>query len=197
MKKVKKETEQATPVSEPKIENVAPPTPEETIAQLQEDIQQWKNKHAMAYADMDNLRKAQEKTFFEALRYRSEGFIDKLIPALDAFHIALKSPVDDPKVKNYLIGFEYIYNQLQQALEAEGVKVIPIQLNDAFDVKTMNALDAEVSDGPVDRVVKILSPGYQLHDRIVKQAMVIVSKKPDAEKDVESPNNEKDGSQAA
>ena len=35
MKKVKKETEQATPVSEPEIENVAPPTPEETIAQLQ------------------------------------------------------------------------------------------------------------------------------------------------------------------
>jgi molecular chaperone GrpE len=197
MKKVKKETEQATPVSEPEAETVAPPTPEETIAQLQEDIQQWKNKHAMAYADMDNLRKAQEKTFLEALRYRSEGFIDKLIPALDAFHIALKSPVDDPKVKNYLIGFEYIYNQLQQALEAEGVKVIPIQLNDAFDVKTMNALDAEVSDGPVDRVVKILSPGYQLHDRIVKQAMVIVSKKPDAEKDTESPNHEKDGSQAA
>ncbi len=197
MKKEKKPIEPVTPASEPDVDTVKPPTPEETIAQLQDDIQQWKNKHAMVYADMDNLRKAQEKTFFEALRYRSEGFIDKLIPALDAFHIALKNPVDDPKVKNYLIGFEYIYNQLQQALEAEGVKVIPIKLNDAFDVKTMNALDAEVSEGPVDRVVKILSPGYQLHDRIVKQAMVIVSKHADAVNDVASPNTEKDGSQAA
>ena len=102
-----------------------PPTLEEQILSLKAEVNMWKNKHAMAYADMDNLRKAQEKSYLEALRYRSEGFIEHLIPAFDAFHIALKNPVDDPKVKNYLIGFEYIYNQLQQAMENEGVKWFP------------------------------------------------------------------------
>jgi molecular chaperone GrpE len=152
------------------------PTLEEKLMAAELDIQNWKNKYAMVFADMDNLRKSQDKAYMESLRYRAEGFIDKLLPALDAFHIALKSPVDDPKLKNYLIGFDYIYKQIQQALESEGLKEIPIKLHDAFDVSTMHALEAEVSDGPPNRVIKILSGGYKLHDRIVKQALVVVSK---------------------
>jgi molecular chaperone GrpE len=152
------------------------PTLEEKLMAAELEIQALKNKYVMVFADMDNLRKSQDKTFMEAMRYRAEGFIDKLVPALDAFHIALKSPVDDPKLKNYLIGFDYIYKQIQQALESEGVREIPIKINDLFDVNTMHALEAEVSDSPPNRVLRILSGGYKLHDRIVKQALVIVSK---------------------
>jgi len=178
-------------------------TLEEKVIALEAEIYQWKNKYAMMFADMDNLRKSQDKSFSEALRYRSEGFIDKLLPALESFHIALKNPVDDPKVKNYLIGFEYIYKQIQQALEDEGVKEIPVKLNDVFDVATMHALESEVSDGKPNRVLKILSPGFRLHDRVVKQVLVIVSKLADVpNKDTSKTNlgeetKEKDGNQAA
>jgi molecular chaperone GrpE len=178
-------------------------TLEDKITALETEIYQWKNKYAMMFADMDNLRKTQDKSFSEALRYRSEGFIDKLIPALESFHIALKNPVDDPKVKNYLIGFEYIYKQIQQALEEEGVKEISVKLNDTFDVATMHALESEVSDGKPNRVLKILSPGYRLHDRVVKQVLVIVSKLAEEPINDTSKTNsgeekkEKDGNQAA
>ena len=178
-------------------------TLEEKVIALEAEIYQWKNKYAMMFADMDNLRKSQDKSFSEALRYRSEGFIDKLLPALESFHIALKNPVDDPKVKNYLIGFEYIYKQIQQALEDEGVKEIPVKLNDVFDVATMHALESEVSDGKPNRVLKILSPGFRVHDRVVKQVLVIVSKLADVpNKDTSKTNlgeetKEKDGNQAA
>jgi molecular chaperone GrpE len=178
-------------------------TLEEKMIALEAEIYQWKNKYAMMFADMDNLRKSQDKSFSEALRYRSEGFIDKLLPALESFHIALKNPVDDPKVKNYLIGFEYIYKQIQQALEDEGVKEISVKLNDTFDVATMHALESEVSDGKPNRVLKILSPGYKLHDRVVKQVLVIVSKLAAAPNNDTSKTNsgeekkEKDGNQAA
>jgi len=178
-------------------------TPEEKIALLEAEIYQWKNKYAMMFADMDNLRKSQDKSFSEALRYRSEGFIDKLIPALESFHIALKNPVDDPKVKNYLVGFDYIYKQIQQALEDEGVKEIVVKINDPFEVNTMHALESEVSEGKPNRVLKILSPGYKLHDRVVKQVLVIVSKlAATPSKETTKPNageekKEKDGNQAA
>ncbi len=149
---------------------------EEKLIAAEAEIYSWKNKYAMMFADMDNLRKNQDKSFSEALRYRAEGFIDRLLPALESFHIALKNPVDDPKVKNYLVGFEYIYNQISQALADEGVNEIPVKINDPFDVKTMHAIEAEVSEGPPNRVLKILSPGFKLHDRVFKQILVIVSK---------------------
>ena len=174
------------------------PTLEEKLQAAEAEIYTWKNKYALMFADMDNLRKNQDKAFADALRYRAEGFVEKLIPALESFHIALKNPIDDPKLKNYLIGFEYIYNQLQQALDEEGLKKIPINLNDPFDVMTMHALDTEVSDGPPNRVLKILSPGFKLHDRVIKQTFVIVSKPKAEEKpvDTKEPAN-KDGNQAA
>ena len=149
---------------------------EEKLIAAEAEIYSWKNKYAMMFADMDNLRKNQDKAFSEALRYRAEGFIDRLLPALESFHIALKNPVDDPKVKNYLVGFEYIYNQISQALADEGVNEIPVKINDPFDVKTMHAIETEVSEGPPNRVLKILSPGFKLHDRVFKQILVIVSK---------------------
>ncbi len=173
-----------------------PLTIEEKLQAAEAEIYNWKNKYAMMFADMDNLRKSQDKAFSEAIRYRAEGFIDKLLPALESFHIALKNPVDDPKLKNYLIGFEYIYNQLNQALIEEGVKEIPVKINDAFDVMTMHALETEVSEGPPNRVLKILSPGFKLHDRVVKQALVIVSKQADKKNSEVNPSQE-NGKQAA
>lgn len=181
---------------------------EEKLLKTEEELYSWKNKYAMMFADMDNLRKSQDKSFSEALRYRAEGFIDKLIPALDAFHIALKNPVEDPKLKNYLVGFDFIYKQIQQALEDEGVKEIPIKVGDPFDVRTMHALETEVHEGPPNRVVKILSAGYRLHDRVVKQVLVVVSKladpavqpssEPTKESDavVNSSNNSHNGNKA-
>jgi hypothetical protein len=40
----------------------------------------------------------------------------------------------------------------------------------------MHAIESEVKEGPPNRVIRILSSGYRLHDRVVKQALVIVSK---------------------
>jgi molecular chaperone GrpE len=191
------------PSGEKKEEPKKELTLEEKIIALEADIYQWKNKYALMFADMDNLQKNRDKSFSEALKFRAEGFISRLIPALESFHIALKNPVDDPKVKNYLVGFQYIYNQIQQALDDEGVKEIPIKVNDAFDVMTMHALESQVSEGKPNRVLKILSPGFKLHDRVVKQVLVIVSKvAEEPSKDTSKPNagdekKDKDGNQAA
>ncbi len=173
----------------------SPPTLEDQLRASQAEVAEWKNKYAMVFADMDNLRKSQDKTFMEALRYRAEGFIDKLLPALDAFHIALKNPVDDPKLKNYLVGFDYIYKQIQQAVESEGLKPLKINIGDEFDVRTMNALEAEAAEGKPNKVLRILSQGYQLHDRIVKQALVVVSKAKEVKND--TPQSSHNGDRAA
>jgi molecular chaperone GrpE len=187
---------------EPKVEaetnQDAKPVPiEEQLILAQEEIANWKNKYAMVYADMDNLRKQQEKVLMDALRYRAEGFVEKLLPVLEAFHIALKNPVDDPKLKNYLTGFQYLHNQLQSAIEGEGVKEITTKVGDEFNVMTMHALDTQIDEGPPNRVLKILTPGYKLHERVIKQVFVVVSKKPEPTKVEGETKQGNNGEQAA
>lgn len=191
---MKKQKEKDVKVSEEAEKPGEKEVVKDPLKEALDEVQLWKNKYAMVFADMDNLRKAQDRSFMEALRYRAEGFIDKLLPALDAFHIALRNPVDDPKLKNYLIGFDYIYKQIQQAMESEGLKALVVKEGDEFNVKTMNAIEAQEGDGPPNKVISILSQGYQLHDRVVKQALVIVSKTKSL--DVVEEEN-KDGKEAA
>jgi molecular chaperone GrpE len=77
-----------------------------------------------------------------------------------------------------------IYNQMVQALEAEGVKEIVPELNKKFDPSVMQAVDVE--DGEEDDLVlKVMNKGYMLKDRLVRPAMVVVSKKPQIEEEKE------------
>lgn len=127
---------------------------------------------------MQNLRKALEDEKRVALRYRAEGFLEKLLPALDAFRMALVAAPESQEAKNYQIGFQYIYKQLLQALVDEGVSELTPKLNGPYDMTYMHAVDAEVhEDLPENTVVKVYSAGYKLHDRLIRPAMVGVSKK--------------------
>ena len=76
-----------------------------------------------------------------------------------------------------------IYNQMVNVLESEGVKEIVPTVGQAFDHNTMQAID--VVDGEKDDVVvNIMNKGYMYHERLVRPAMVVVSKvkKPEEEK---------------
>ncbi len=111
------------------------------------------------------------------MRYRAEGFIDGLLPALDAFHMALDAPAPTKEAANYQIGFTYIYNQLIQALANEGLSEMTPKVGDKFDPSYMNAIDTQEDDSVQPNVIlKVHSKGYKLHDRLIKAAMVTVSK---------------------
>ena len=152
----------------------------------------WKNEFYKAYADTQNLRRSLEAEQRDILRYRAEGFIDGLLPALDAFHMALDAPAPTKEAANYQIGFTYIYNQLIQVLAAEGLSELSPKPGDKFDPAFMNAVDvAEDESVPPNTVLKVHSKGYKLHDRLIKAAMVTVSKaKAEERKEEEQPAEE-------
>jgi len=141
------------------------------------DMEHWKNQYYMAYADTQNLRKSIEEEKRVALRYRSEGFLTNLLPALDAFYLALEASPNNEEAKNYQIGFKYIYNQIQKAIEDEGVTELTPKVGDNYDLSLMHAVEAEESDGEENKVLKVFAKGYKLHDRLIRPAMVVVSKK--------------------
>lgn len=160
---------------------------EEDLAKAKADADHWKNEYYRAYADMKNLRDSLQKDHSNAMKYRAEGFLESLFPVLDSFHMALGTEVKDEAVKNYLVGFQFIYRNLVSALESEGVSEVCPAVGDKFDAATMNAVDTvENEEMEENRIVKIYSKGYKLHDRLVRPVMVQVSKKPEAKNETKS-----------
>ena len=150
---------------------------EEEKEKAKADAEHWKNEYFRAYADTQNLRKQLEKDHMSAMKYRAEGFIDELLPVLDSFFAVLKNEPTDPNLKNYLIGFQYIYRNLTAALENEGVTEIAPKVGDKFSPDTMQAVETVESDGEENVIVDVHVKGYKLHDRLIRPANVTVSVK--------------------
>ena len=159
------------------------------LEKLQAEVNHWKNEYYRAYADTQNLRKSLAKDHQEAMKYRAEGFIDELLPVLDSFHVVLSNEPEDPNLKNYLIGFQFIYKNLVTALENEGVQEISPNVGDKFDASTMNAVELQESEGEENRILKVVTKGYKLHDRLIRPVNVIVSGHPKKEEDDKKEEN--------
>lgn len=145
------------------------------VEELKEETNKWKNKYYEAYADLDNTRKSLSRDYDVAMKYRAMGFLEKLLPPLDSFEMAFKFKPTDEKIANYTKGFEMIYSQFEKAMADEGVTAIDPQVGDQFDHNTMQAIGVE--EGEEDNIIKsVYLKGYFLKDRIVRPAMVIVSK---------------------
>jgi molecular chaperone GrpE len=149
---------------------------DEIIVKQKSEVEHWKNEYYRAYADTKNLRSILEKEHAEALKYRAVGFVEELLPVLDSFQTALSNEPVNPELKNYLVGFQYIYRNLVGVLENEGVVEIAPKIGDKFSAYEMNAVDTTEAEGEENLVTKIYRNGYKLHNRLIRPAMVSVSK---------------------
>ena len=186
MEEIKEKHEQSASKEEPKAkgENEEMKQAEQIkaletkLAASEKEAADWKNKYYMEYADLQNLRKSLEEDHREALRYRSEGFLENLFPALDGFYLALSANPNSPEAKNYQQGFVYIYKQIQNALAQEGVSEIEPKVGERFDATSMNAVDTvdgdETNDG---HVAAVCLKGYRLHEKLIRPANVKVYRK--------------------
>ncbi len=187
-KETKEEMKQAKKEAKETLKDIKDKTKEE-LEKLKAEVEHWKNEYYRAYADTKNLRSNLEKDYRESLKYRAEGFIEGLLPILDSFHSVLANEPTDPALKNYLIGFQYVYRNMVSVLENEGVSEIAPKEGDKFDAKTMNAVDTV--EGEKENVItKVHSNGYKLHDRLIRPANVTVTVLPKQNEEPKTENNE-------
>ncbi len=177
MKLGKKDNKELPEEKEETAEEKAEPSCEEKLKEANAEIEKWKNLYYMSYADTQNLRKSLEEDHREAVRYRASGFLEKLIPPLDCLYIALQGETQSEEAKNYRQGFQFIYNQLEEALLSEGVSYVEPKAGDTFDPHTMEAIETVESEDTEGKVVECKSKGYLLHDRLIRAARVTVSVK--------------------
>ena len=171
MPKDKEELKEKKSKEEKKIKEL-----EDELAKLKADVDHWKNEYYRAYADTKNLRNNLEKEHSDIIKYRVMGFIEDLLPVLDSFHMALANEPTSQELKNYLVGFQFVYRNLVSVLENEGVKEIAPNIGDKFSDKTMNAVDVTEQEGEENIITKVYAKGYELHGRLIRPAQVSVSK---------------------
>lgn len=127
---------------------------------------------------MQNMKRRMEEEKANLLKYEGEDLIKKLLPVLDNFERAIS--MDDAnledEVSKFLSGFKMIYGNLSSALQSYEVQVMDI-LNKPFDPNTMEAvLVEEVPSVEPNIVVDVLQRGYTYKGKVIRHAMVKVSK---------------------
>ncbi len=121
-------------------------------------------------AEFENYKKYIEKRNEEVKRYAKADIIEKLLPILDSFEIALKNKDRE----EFLKGIELIYSQLHGLLEKEGLRRIGAE--GKCDPNLHEVLLTEPSEREEDTILEELQRGYTLGDRIIRYSKVKVSK---------------------
>ena len=128
-------------------------------------------------AEMENLRKRTEKDLEKAHKYGMEKFVNEMLPVKDSMELGLAA--QDATVESLQEGMELTLNMFNSALEKLGVKEIN-PVNEPFDPQLHQAMtmqdNAEVE---ANTVLMVMQKGYLLNERLIRPAMVVVSKKPD------------------
>ena len=178
-------TEQA-PEQEQETEEVE--TSEDIIAKLNEEITNLKDQRLRAIAELENFRKRAEKDQSDALKYGVSNFAKEIINISDNIERAQSSIPEEAKnnetIKPVIEGIDLIAQSVVTTFEKIGIKKIE-SLNEKFDHNLHQAmLEIEKDDLEPGTIVQELIPGYTLHDRLLRPAMVGVSKKPKKNDDI-------------
>ena len=149
-----------------KKENEQKPAEKEKIAELTETLQRLQ-------AEFENYKKRTEKEKIEFIKYSKADVINKILPILDTFEIALKNTNDKEK---FIKGMEMLYAQLFSTLEAEGLRPIN-SVGKHFDPYYHDVMLKQKSDKEDGIVLEELQKVYMLNDKILRHSKVKISEK--------------------
>jgi molecular chaperone GrpE len=126
-----------------------------------------------AKADADNIRKRAQMDVANAHKYAIEKFSTELLPVIDSLEAALA--VENATVDNFKSGVDLTLKQLTSAFEKFNLKQINPQ-GEKFDPHLHQAMCTVDSNLPPNTVAQVMQKGYILNDRVIRPALVMVSK---------------------
>lgn len=149
---------------------------------LVDEAAEMKNRLLRALADMENLRKRTEREVADARQYGIASFARDVLGVADNFRRALEAigpelrADADAAVTSLIEGVELTERELMKALEKNGIRKIEPQ-GEKFDPNLHQAM-YEVPDPsvPSGTVVQVVQPGHVIGERILRPALVAVSK---------------------
>lgn len=126
----------------------------------------------------EKFYKKNEETIQELQKYKSAEILEQILPEINSIKMAINvgKKQDSYELKNYLVGFEMLLNQLEAKLFDEGVSLINPKIGDNFDPKFQTALSTIKSKKQKNKIIEVKKYGYMLHDRVLIPAIVIIGK---------------------
>jgi molecular chaperone GrpE len=167
--------EQETGNAEPGRVQIPIGVQENEIDSLRTQLDEARQKALRAQADLDNYQKRVRKDIDEERRFAQLPLIKDLLPVLDNLGRAIQAADSKPDSAGLLEGVKLVSKQLQTVLERHNAKEIDA-LHEPFDPHRHQAVMQQPSaDHPAHTIIQVLQAGYQLHDRVIRPAQVIVS----------------------
>jgi molecular chaperone GrpE len=157
-----------------------PSTTEETnldpIAEAQAEALKWKDTALRTQADLENYRKRVARDRDDDIRRTQTKLIEELLPLFDNFEFGMMEVrKGDPK-SPIVIGMEMIERQLKEFMASSGVEAIDAT-GTKFDPNLHEAVGQEESEEAEEGIViRQMRRGFKLRDRLLRPAMVVVSK---------------------
>ena len=175
-------------------ESDTPISDEDIILKLNEEISDLKDQRLRAIAELENFRKRAEKDQSDALKYGVTNFAKEIINIKDNIERAQSSISDEVEtndaVKSVVEGLDLIAQATVSTFEKIGIKKVE-SINQKFDHNLHQAMmEIEKDEMEPGTIVQEILPGYTLHDRLLRPAMVGVSKNTQENQDNKDKKNE-------
>lgn len=132
------------------------------------------NQYLRAKAEMDNLRRRNTKDVESAHKYGIEKFVTELLPVLDSMGMGLATK--EASAMSLREGMELTLSMLEKMMKKLGIEEID-PLNEKFNAEKHQAMGMQPSaDVEPNTVIAVMQKGYSLNERLIRPAMVMVSK---------------------
>jgi molecular chaperone GrpE len=165
------EVEQAGQNEEPEPEDSA-------LASVEEDLAKHREAMLRMQAEMDNHRKRLMRDLEKSRKLALEKIMKDLLQVWDSLERALNVPDESLTVESLKEGQGLTLKMFEKVLQDHDLVVID-PLGEPFDPELHEAVTvAPSADVAENTVIEVLQKGFRLHDRLIRPAMVIVSREP-------------------
>lgn len=162
-----------------KVKRVEDMTKQELVTkvrEVEEEVQKNYDLYMRAYAEMENVKRRGIKEREELRKYANESLIKELLPVIDNLQKAISHARNDENPSGLVEGLELTLDGLMKTLEKAGLKQVEAD-GKPFDPNFHEAISQQQDEGtPPGHVLTEFQKGYLLNGRLIRPAMVVVSR---------------------
>lgn len=147
------------------------------LALAEQKVKDQQDSVIRAKADMENVRRRATQDVEKAHKFALDKFADGLLPVIDSMEMAIShADQDDEALKPMIEGVELTLKSMLTTVEKFGLTPIDPK-DEAFNPEKHQAMSMQVVEGvPANQVIAVMQKGYELNGRLIRPAMVMVSK---------------------